>query len=390
MMVVDFFHSRSHPHTRWTQAAVPTGGADRRPRHAVQCGTRLNAQRSTDVRVSCEPRRTRTQRCRPAGRVHTHLFVSHAMAGHAQNRRVHQLALHLSASPARTAAEPASAIELANGRSMPQIGYGAALFGLKPGFNFAAFPSSDDPASAAGDDKIEAVIGDVLDAGYRHIDTAHCYHTELPIGRALATRFAAGLLSRDDVWVTTKTSDPILSTNSYMRNAAESSYDGVLAEFAGCLARLGLEYVDTLLLHWPGDKESSDAVLQTEKRADMWRALETIYAKGQARSIGVSNFTRKHLEPLLAECSVVPHVNQIECHTRQQQHELAEYCHSKNIRCTAYSPISGSNLDDPILQRIAASHGVSPGDVVLRWLKQRGIVAIPKVSAAWSRPRCYF
>ena len=223
------------------------------------------------------------------------------------------------------------------------------------------------------------VIGDVLDAGYRHIDTAHCYHTELPIGRALASRFAAGKLSRKEVWVTTKTSDPILSTNSYMRNAAESSYDGVLHEFAGCLDRLGLTYVDTLLLHWPGDKTSTDVELQTHKRADMWRALETIYARGQARSIGVSNFTRKHLEPLLATCSIVPHVNQIECHTRQQQHELVEYCHSNNICCTAYSPISGSELDDPVLQRLAAVYGVGPGDIVLRWLKQRGIVAIPKV-----------
>lgn len=206
-------------------------------------------------------------------------------------------------------------------------------------------------------------------------------HTELPIGRALASRFASGRLSREEVWITTKTSDPILSTNSYMRNAAESSYTGVLEEFAGCLERLGLEYVDTLLLHWPGDKDSSDGELQAAKRADMWRALEEIYASGQARSIGVSNFTRKHLEPLLADggCSIVPHLNQIECHTRQQQDELVAYCHSHGIVCTAYSPISGSDLEEPILQRLATAHGVSPGDIVLRWLKQRSIVAIPKV-----------
>ena len=271
-----------------------------------------------------------------------------------------------------------AAVELSHGLAMPAVGYGAALFGLKKGFDFAQFPSSDDPGSMAGDDAIEALVGDVLDAGYRHLDTAHCYHTELPIGRALASRFASGQLSRSDVWVTTKTSDPILSTNSYMRNAEESSYYGVLDEFAGCLERLGLEYVDTLLLHWPGDKESENESLQNRKRAGMWRALEVIYANGQARSIGVSNFTPRHLEPLLAGCSIVPHVNQIECHTRQQQLELVDYCRALGIVITAYSPISGSDLEDPILQRLAAVHSVGAGDVVLRWLRQRGIVAIPK------------
>ena len=258
------------------------------------------------------------------------------------DRQLRCIAAHVTAS--ESAAPAASAtVELANGLHIPQVGFGAALFGLKPGFDFGNFPSSDDPASEAGDDAIEALVGDVLDAGYRHLDTAHCYHTELPIGRALASRFASCQLSRGDVWVTTKTSDPILSTNSYMRNAEESSYYGVLDEFAGCLSRLGLEWVDALLLHWPGDKESENEAQQTKKRAGMWRALEVIYAAGQAKSIGVSNFTQRHLEPLLTGCTIVPHINQIECHTRQQQPELVEYCHGLGIVTTAYSPISGSD-----------------------------------------------
>ena len=164
----------------------------------------------------------------------------------------------------------------------------------------------------------------MLDAGYRHIDTAHMYHTELPIGRALASRFASGQLSRSDVWLTTKTSHPMLA--SYMSDAEQSAYDGVIGEFAGCLERLGLEYVDALLLHWPGVQANDDEALGRSKRAEMWRAAEALYASGKARSIGVSNWTEAHLEPLLAACVEPPHLNQIECHTKQQQHELVDFC----------------------------------------------------------------
>ena len=101
-------------------------------------------------------------------------------------------------------------VALSNGAEMPLVGYGAALFSIKAesGFDFADFPTSEDEMSRAGDAEIETVLGGVLDAGYRHIDSAHCYHTELPLGRALASRFESGALARDDVWITTKTSDP--------------------------------------------------------------------------------------------------------------------------------------------------------------------------------------
>jgi len=238
-----------------------------------------------------------------------------------------------------------------------------------------AFPA-DGPLAQAGDSEIEELIGDVLDAGYRHIDTAHMYHTELPIGRALASRFASGQLSRSDVWLTTKTSHPMLA--SYMSASEQSAYDGVIGEFAGCLERLGLEYVDALLLHWPGVQANDDETLGRSKRAEMWRAAEALYASGKARSIGVSNWTEAHLEPLLAACVEPPHLNQIECHTKQQQHELVEFCQSHDIVCTAWAPLSLSDLKHPMIVWLAAAHGVGAGDVVLRWLRQRGIVAIPK------------
>jgi diketogulonate reductase-like aldo/keto reductase len=138
--------------------------------------------------------------------------------------RLRSVAMHVIGA----SAEEASTVALSNGAEMPLVGYGCALFGLKTGFDFAAFPNTGDGTDSNGDDAIEQMAGQVLDAGYRHLDTAHCYHSELPVGRALAQRFASGSLSRGDVWVTTKTSDPILRSNDYMRDQGLDAEAGVL------------------------------------------------------------------------------------------------------------------------------------------------------------------
>ena len=244
-------------------------------------------------------------------------------------------------------------VELSNGLAIPAVGFGCALFSLQPNdFSIGGPQGQGDLAPLR--EKVEQI----LDAGYVHLDTAHCYHTEIPIGQVLAGRMAAGSLRREDVWITTKTSDPILPQNSYMFDPAADSYQGVLDEFEGCLERLQVDYVDLLLLHWPGPKPEPQSALGVDrpagqltpaqadkKRADMWRALEHLYALGQARSIGVSNWTQRHLALLLAPggCAVVPHMNQLPIFTALQQHELVEYCTAHGIATTAYSPISVSN-----------------------------------------------
>jgi diketogulonate reductase-like aldo/keto reductase len=205
-------------------------------------------------------------------------------------------------------------LELSNGLMVPAVGYGCALFSLQPdGFSIDQQQLGGAQGGQGDLAPLREKVEQALDAGYTHLDTAHCYHTEIPIGQVLAERMAAGALRREKLWITTKTSDPILPANDYMFDPDADSYQGVLDEFAGCLERLQIQYVDLLLLHWPGPKPEPQAALGVErpagrltsaqaqrKRADMWRALEHIYGRGQARSIGVSNWTQRHLEPLLA------------------------------------------------------------------------------------------
>ena len=163
---------------------------------------------------------------------------------------------------------------------------------------------------------------------------------------------------------------------------------GVLAEFEGCLERLRMDHVDLLLLHWPGPPPGGrpnrpnnlTPAQHVAKRLAMWRALEQIYAAGKAKAIGVSNYTIAHLEALLPHCTVRPMVNQIECHLRSAQRPLVEFCQKNAIAVTAYSPLKGADLDDPVLGAIAASHRVSPATIALQWLLQRNIAVIPRSS----------
>jgi len=194
-----------------------------------------------------------------------------------------------------------------------------------------------------------------LEAGYRHIDTAAIYGNEASVGEGLTL---SGL-DRKDVFITTKL------WNEDMRQGRQE------AAFHDSLKRLKLDYVDLYLIHWP----------VPGKYEESWKVMEKLYKEGKIRAIGVSNFHRHHLESLEKIAEVMPMVNQIECHPLLKQQELVEYCQSKNMAVTAWSPLGGQGsglLDSPVLKEIAGRYGKSPAQIILRWDLQRGIITIPK------------
>jgi 2,5-diketo-D-gluconate reductase A len=205
------------------------------------------------------------------------------------------------------------------------------------------------------DDEARTVVATALELGYRHVDTASFYGNEVGVGQALR----ASDVPRDEVFVTTK----VWNT--------EQGFDETLRAFDASLDRLGTDHVELYLIHWPAPTQ--------DRYVDTWRALERIAEEGRARSIGVSNFQVHHLERLLGETSVVPVIDQVEAHPWLQQHELREFCAARGIAVEAWSPLArGRVLDDAVIGRIAAKHGVEPAQAVIRWHLQQGLVVIPK------------
>ncbi|MBN1864247.1 MAG: aldo/keto reductase [Victivallales bacterium] len=194
-----------------------------------------------------------------------------------------------------------------------------------------------------------------LDTGYRHVDTASFYGNEREVGKAVRE---SGL-PRDDIFVVTKLWN------------SDHGYDRALKAFGKSHDLLGIGVVDLYLIHWP----------VTEGRKESWRALETIYQEGRARSIGVSNYTVEHLEELLKHAKVPPAVNQVEFHPWLFQKKLLEFCRANNIMLVAYSPLTkGERLNDPELAEIAARYSKTPAQILLRWILQHDMGVIPKSS----------
>jgi len=200
---------------------------------------------------------------------------------------------------------------------------------------------------------VEGEIRYGLSIGYRTIDTAALYGNEHSVGRVVRE---SGL-KREDVFVTTK----LWNT--------DQGYASTLRAFDASLSRLGFDYVDLYLMHWP---------IRGMMR-DTWRAMEEILASGRTRAIGVCNFLVHHLEELSTMASVPPALNQIEHHPRLQQPELVAYCREHGIATQAWAPIMrGRVLLIPELVQIAQTRGKSPAQVAIRWILQRGIITIPK------------
>jgi methylglyoxal/glyoxal reductase len=194
-----------------------------------------------------------------------------------------------------------------------------------------------------------------LEAGYRHIDTAAIYGNEEAVGKGLKE---SGV-PRNEIFLTTK-----LWNEDMRQNRQE-------AAFEESLVRLGTDYVDLYLIHWP----------VPGKFAESWKVIEKLYNDKRIRAAGVSNFNQHHIEELAAVSDLVPAMDQIECHPLLSQKPLVDYCTEKGIAVTSWSPLGGLKLnltDNDDLKKIGAKYGKSPAQVILRWDLQRGLITIPK------------
>ncbi|ABK73906.1 aldo/keto reductase [Mycolicibacterium smegmatis] len=225
-------------------------------------------------------------------------------------------------------------ITLNDGNSIPQVGLGVWQT-----------PAED----------TERAVAAALQAGYRHIDTAAAYRNETETGRAIAN---SGV-PREDIFLVTKLWN------------SDQGYDATLAAFDASVQRLGVDYLDLYLIHWP--------VPENNKFVDTFKAFAHLRDQGRIRSIGVSNFEPEHLTTLIEETGIVPAVNQIELHPLLPQQELRDVHAKLGIATEAWSPLGqGSLLADPVITGIAEQHGKTPAQVLIRWHIQLGNIVIPK------------
>ncbi|MER3319428.1 MAG: aldo/keto reductase [Allomuricauda sp.] len=225
--------------------------------------------------------------------------------------------------------------ELHNGVQMPYFGLGVYL-------------------SKDGSEVINAVK-EALNHGYRHIDTAAIYNNEEGVGKGVQE----SNVDRKDIFLVSK----VWNT--------DQGYDSTLKAFDASLERLGTDYLDLYLIHWPKGELSKET----------WKALEKLYKEKRVRAIGVSNFLQHHLEDLLTSAEIVPMVNQMEFHPYLVQQDLIDFCKSKGIQYEAWSPLMQGNIFDlDIMKNLASKYNKTIAQIVLRWDLQKGVVTIPKSS----------
>ena len=236
-----------------------------------------------------------------------------------------------------------SPIKLNNGVEIPCVGYGTFR---------------TDPAVTA------QAVQDAIAAGYRHIDTAKVYENEVGVGQGIK---AAGV-PREELFVTSK----LWNT--------DRGYEATKAAFQASLDRLGLDYLDLYLIHWPANEKQFGADA-AKINAETWRAMEELYEAGKIRAIGLSNFMPHHVAELLKTAKVKPMVDQIEVHPGWTHAEEIKKLQAMDIVVEAWGPLGGQGatvLVDPTMQKIAAAHGKSTAQVSLRWILQQGVVPLPK------------
>ena len=232
---------------------------------------------------------------------------------------------------------------LRNGVQMPSVGYGTYK---------------------TTDNKDEQLISMALEAGYRLLDTAAFYGNEEFIGNAIRK----SKIPREELFLTSK----VWKT--------ELGYEKTMKSFEQSLLRLGTEYLDLFLIHWPRpDLETKNWEKLVQ---ESWKALEDLYQQGKIKSIGVSNFLPHHLEVLKETAQVLPMVDQLELHVGYMQEAAVQYCKENGIQVQAWSPLGRRRvLEEPMVLQMAQKYGVSPAQLLLKFLLQQGIAVIPKASS---------
>lgn len=219
-----------------------------------------------------------------------------------------------------------------------------------PWFGLGVFKVEEGP-------ELVNAVKTAISKGYRSIDTAAIYANEEGVGKGIQEGLKEAGISREELFVTSKVWN------------SDLGYESTIAAYETSLQKLGLEYLDLYLIHWPVEGKYKEA----------WRALETLYKEGRVKAIGVSNFQIHHLEDLLKDAEIKPMVNQVERHPRLTQKELQAYCQKNDIQMEAWSPLmQGELLSNEVLQEIADKHNKSVAQVILRWDLQQDVVVIPK------------
>ncbi|MFC4801596.1 aldo/keto reductase [Neobacillus sp. GCM10023253] len=235
--------------------------------------------------------------------------------------------------------------KLSNGVEIPKLGLGTWLL--------------DDAQTAQA-------VRDAVSIGYRHIDTAQAYMNEAGVGEGIRSCGVA----REELFITTKVA------------AEVKTYDAVTNSLDESLAKMGLDYVDLLIIHSPQPwKEFREENRYFEENKEVWKSLEDAYKKGKVKAIGLSNFLQDDVENLLASCEIKPMVNQVLAHVSNTPFELIDFCQKNDILVEAYSPIAhGAVLDNAEIKVIADKYGVSVAQLCLRYCLQLGLVVIPKTA----------
>ncbi|XP_043289223.1 aldo-keto reductase family 1 member B1-like isoform X2 [Venturia canescens] len=248
--------------------------------------------------------------------------------------------------------------------------------------------------------EVEQAVKEAIDIGYRHIDCAPVYGNEKEIGAALSAKIKAGAIKRSDIFITSK-----LWNTKHRPEVVEPALKNTLKD-------LCLEYLDLYLIHWPfafkgwlleapelqelpkGEElfpatESGEIETSDIDYVDTWKAMESLVDKGLVKNIGISNFNSKQIDRLLANCRIKPVTNQVECHPYLAQVKLSEFCASREIKITAYSPLGSPDrpwakpedallLEDRKIKSIASKYKKTPAQVILRYQLERGHIVIPK------------
>lgn len=229
-------------------------------------------------------------------------------------------------------------VTLNNGNEMPAVGYGT--FRVKDS------------------NELSDMVVVAIKEGYRHIDTAHIYQNEESVGLGIKKAIDEGLVTREELFVTSKVWNDGLT------------YNETIAAYEESLRKLGLDYLDLYIIHWPG---------LDENYVEVYKALEELYNNKRVKNIGVSNFHVHHLETLLSKTSVVPTVNQIEFQPKLTQVEVREYCKKHGIQVEAWSPLmNGEILNHEVLVDIAKKYNKSTAQIVLKWDLDNDVITIPK------------